>query len=120
MDLPPDGYALFGSGPIAIRGLLDDIGDLDVIVTAQIWKRVRETGTVVLYGDHETVDLGKGLTFGRSWAYGHFDIEQLIGNSEVIDGLSFVRLSAVLEYKRIAERPKDLRHLELIAAAGLV
>ncbi len=41
-------------------------------------------------------------------------------DAETIDGLPFVQLEAVLAYKRIAGRPKDLRHIELIESAGLI
>lgn len=120
MDLPPGSYAVFGSGPLAARGLVDEVGDLDVIVRDSAWSRVEQLGTVVMHGDDPVVDLGNGLTFGRSWAYGSFDIKQLIEDAQMIDGLPFVRLKAVLEYKRIAGRPKDLRHIELMESAGLM
>lgn len=120
MDLPPGSYAVFGSGPLAAHGLIDEVGDLDVIVRDSAWSRVEQLGTVVMHGDNPVVDLGNGLTFGRSWAYGNFDIEQLIEDAQMIDGLPFVRLEAVLEYKRIAGRPKDLRHIELMESAGLI
>jgi hypothetical protein len=120
MDLPPGSYAVFGSGPLAAHGLIDEVGDLDVIVRDSAWSRVKQLGTVVMHGDDPVVDLGNGLTFGRSWAYGNFDIEQLIEDAQMIDGLPFVRLEAVLEYKRIAGRPKDLRHIELMESAGLI
>lgn len=120
MDLPPGSYAVFGSGPLAAHGLIDEVGDLDVIVREPAWSRVEQLGTVVMHGDDPIVDLGNGLTFGRSWAYGNFDIEQLIEDAQMIDGLPFVRFEEVLEYKRIAGRPKDLRHIGLMGSAGLI
>ena len=113
-------YAVFGSGPLAVRGLIDQVGDLDVIVRGANWDRVREAGTVVWQDGVETVDLGNGLTFGRSWAFGDFDIDELIDDAELIDGLRFVRLESVVAYKRIAGRAKDLRHIEILTAAGLI
>ncbi len=120
IELPPDSYAVFGSGPLAIRGLIVEVGDLDVVVRQVAWERVKDQGEVTMHGDHATVDLGNGLTFGRSWAYGDFDIAQLIATAEMIEGLPFVRLESVVEYKLIAARPKDLRHLELLSEAGLI
>lgn len=120
MRLPPDSYAVFGSGPLAIRGLIADVGDLDVIVRDVAWRRVKHQGKVAMHGDHATVDLGNGLTFGRSWAYGDFDIARLIDTADIIEGLPFVRLESVVEYKRIAARTKDLHHLELMRTAGLI
>jgi hypothetical protein len=120
MQLQPGTYAVFGSGPLAAHRLIDDVGDLDVIVRDAAWDRVKRIGTIVMYGDDPVVDLGNGLTFGRSWAYGDVDIDQLIEEAVEIDGLPFVRLDAVVAYKRIARRPKDLRHIELMESAGLI
>jgi hypothetical protein len=119
LELTPGEYAIFGSGPIAVRGLISKLGDLDVIVKDATWDRVKGLGEVVRYGEDETVDLGTGLSFGRSWGYGHFDIDQLIDDAEIINGLPFVRLSAVIEFKRLAGRPKDLEHIALIEEAGV-
>ena len=120
MSLPDGSYAVFGSGPLAIRGLIDGVGDLDIIVREPAWSRICDAGTSVMYGDHLTIDLGNGLTFGRSWAYGDFDVETLIDNAETIDGLPFVQLEAVAAYKQIAGRPKDLRHIAILRSAGLL
>ncbi len=120
MELPPNSYAVFGSGPLAAHGLIDDVGDLDVIVGDAGWDRVKGIGTIVMYGNDPVVDLGNGLTFGRSWAYGDIDVDQLIKDAETIDGLPFVQLEAVVAYKRLAGRSKDLRHIELIESAGLI
>jgi len=120
MELDPDSYAVFGSGPLAAHGLIDEVGDLDVIVRDDAWNVVEHLGTIVMHGDDPVVDLGNGLTFGRSWAYGDVDIERLIEDAEMINGLPFVQLDSVVEYKRIAGRPKDLRHIELMESAGLI
>jgi hypothetical protein len=113
-------YAVFGSGPLAIRGLIDRVGDLDIICRGAVWGRVKTLGTTIMYGENEVVDLGTGLTFGTSWGYGDFDVDQLIDDAETIEGLEFVRLGAVVEFKRIASRPKDLEHLRLMEDNGLL
>jgi len=120
LDLPVLDYAVFGSGPLAIRGLIDEVGDLDVITRGAAWDAVKDLGSVVMYGDDVTVDLENGLTFGRSWDFGAFDIDQLISDAEMIAGLPFVRLGAVHEYKLLANRPKDLHHIDLVRAGGLI
>jgi hypothetical protein len=100
--------------------LIDTVRDLDVIVRGKTWQQVKALGVVVMQGEDETVDLGTGLTFGRSWGYGVFDIDELIDDAEIIEGLPFVRLDAVIEFKKIADRPKDREHLRLLRESGLV
>ena len=120
LDLPIGQYAVFGSGPLAVRGLLEELGDLDVICRGPTWKMVRQLGKVVMQGEDETIDLGNGLTFGTSWAYGDFDIDALIDGAEFIKGLPFVQLDAVVEFKRLAGRDKDLEHISLVEESGLL
>lgn len=120
LDLTLGEYAVFGSGPLAVRGLLKRVGDLDVITRGGTWDRVKSLGQIVMYGADETVDLGNGLTFGTSWAYGTFDIDSLIDGAEILDGLPFVLLDEVAEFKRAAGRPKDLDHLALMEESGLI
>lgn len=61
-------FAIFGSGPLAVRGLLPMVSDLDILVRGESWNRVKELGTAVMYGDDETVDLGNELTFESMFA----------------------------------------------------
>ena len=120
LNLPVEEHAVFGSGPLAVRGLLSTVGDLDVLCRGSAWEIVSDLGSVVMYGQDRTIDLGNGLTFGTSWAYGDFDVPLLIDEAEVIDGIPFVRLDHVIEFKRIAGRPKDLLHIRLLEEAGYV
>lgn len=123
LALPSGHYAVFGSGPLLARGLIDEVGDLDVLVRGPAWTTAAAHGKIVhldAYGvDVIAVDDG-ALTFGRTWGIGSFDVDELIATADVIDGLPFVGLRHVIAYKRIANRAKDVRHLELIRAAGLL
>jgi hypothetical protein len=51
------------------------------------------------------------ITFGITWKYGSFDLDELLDTAEIIDGLPFVRLEHVIAYKQAADRPKDREHL---------
>ena len=117
LEIPEDDHAVFGSGPLLVRGIIDTAGDLDVLCRGAAWDRACELG--------EMVDLEEGvqiasiydgaITFGRSWAYGVFDIDELIDTAEIIDGVPFVLMEHVMAYKRAADRPKDRAHLDRIA-----
>ena len=100
LGLPMGDYAIFGSGPLIMRGIIEATNDLDVISRGRAWERALRVG--------EQVSL-------PNWAYGDFNIDRLIDTAEVIDGLPFVRLEHVVHYKKIAARPKDVIHLELLA-----
>ena len=122
LDLPLGDYAVFGSGPLAIRSIIDDPTDLDVLCRDRAWELVASRGTPTQLEDGtEIVVLHGGLlTFGRSWAIGDVDVDSLIDTAEVIDGLPFVRIEHVVAYKRERLTPRDREHLELIGTAGLL
>ena len=114
LDLPAGAYAVFGSGPLIVRGIVEATNDLDIICRGEAWERVRQVGEISSFDDdNECVNLLEGrITFGVTWKYGAFDLDELIDTAEIIDGLPFVRLEHVVVYKRAADRPKDRAHLE--------
>lgn len=115
LDLPAGDWALFGSGPLLLRGWIETTGDLDVITRGAAWAAAVAAGTVsVLPDGNEIVDLGAGVTAGRSWMYGDVDIDELIDTAEPIAGIPCVGLAHVITYKRAANRPKDRAHLDVI------
>jgi hypothetical protein len=123
LELPPDGYAIFGSGPLAIRKIISSCNDLDVLCKPRVWSSVLEMGdseylprydvTIVHLPDCD-------ITFGTSWGIGEFDIEALIDGAETIDSLPFVRIEHVIAYKKIRSSAKDLAHLDALRSAGHV
>ncbi len=117
IDLPRGDYAVFGSGPLLVRGIIDDARDIDVIARGPAWEQALEQGDLT-YLPEEDITVawffGGMLTVGASWAFGAVDIDDLIDTAEIVDGVPFVRLEHVVAYKRIAGREKDHRHLQLI------
>lgn len=122
LELPIGDYAVFGSGPLIVRGIIEATNDLDVISRGPAWKRACEVGELRYIAEYD-VDIvhcfDDTITIGRSWGYGSFDVDVLIDTAEMIDGLPFVRLEHVVAYKEIAGRPKDLDHLRRLEAANL-
>ena len=119
LNLPTGDYAIFGSGPLIIRRIVEATNDLDIICRGRAWQAVQEVGEVMTFDDgNPYVNLRGGLlTFGTTWKYGTFDLGELIDTAEVIDGLPFVRLEHVITYKQAAGRPKDLEHLQAMLAS---
>ena len=122
LELPSDDFAIFGSGPMLVRGVIDSVNDIDIICRSATWEAALSVGELVYLEDYDVdiISIEDGLiTFGRSWGIGEFDIDELINSAEVIDGLPFVQLQHVIAYKQIAARPKDRAHLELLRQQGL-
>ena len=121
LALPVADYAVFGSGPLLVRGIIPVANDLDLVSRGPAWERACELGEMVTLVEHD-VDvvsfLDGAITVGRSWAYGEVDIDDVIDTAEIIEGLPFARLEHIVRYKEIAGRPKDLEHLRLLAASG--
>ena len=118
LNLPAGDYAIFGSGPLIIRGIIESGNDLDVICRGVAWEQAQTIGQ--LYYDEEygvdIVEMHDGrLTFGTQWGIGKFDIDSLIGGAEIIEELPFVKLQHVVTYKNIRGSDKDRRHLQLLA-----
>lgn len=120
LQLPAGDYAIFGSGPLIVRGIIEADNDLDILSRGAAWARATELGELVNLIDHgvEVVSFfGGAITVGTKWAIGDFDPDELIDSAEIIEDLPFVRLKYVVRYKKIAGRPKDLAHLRLLEAA---
>ena len=117
LRLSEEHYALFGSGPLLARGWIDEVGDLDVLARGSAWSRAIELGELVHLEDHDVdvVTVGSHITVGTRWAIGEFDTDRLIDEAEQVAGIPCVRLEHIIAYKRLADRPKDRWHLEVIA-----
>lgn len=114
LRLPRGDYVIFGSGPLAIRGVIATAADLDVVCRGAAWEAVCALAPPksVPPWDVELVSLHDDrLTFGTTWAVGDVDVDDLIDTAEWIDDLPFARLERVIAYKRLLLRPKDLEHL---------
>ena len=122
LNLRVSDFAIFGSGPLIVRGIIPASNDLDIICRGQAWERVKAIGELEYLSKYDVtvVTMCDGrLTFGTRWAIGEFDTDELIDGAEEIDGLPFVRLEHVKNYKEISKRPKDLRHIEALKAYQL-
>ena len=114
LDLPAGEYAIFGSGPLAVRGIIEHSHDLDVICRGAAWEQVRAAGRMRYLEEYDVqiVEFLDGsITFGQHWGIGDVSVDALIDTAEILDGLPFVRVEYVVDYKRIANRPKDKEHL---------
>ena len=117
LDLPEGDWALFGSGPLLLRGWIDDVGDLDVISRGPAWEKAKVVGVPETLEDGNTiVRIGEGLTVGHTWPFGPGTIDKMIETAEIIEGLPCVRLEHIVAYMKMFDRPKDRERLSIIEA----
>ncbi len=117
LELPVDTWVLFGSAAMIARGIIPLENDLDIMCLPATWDWARQFGPLD-YLETEgvyVISIEDGaITLGTGWAYGDVDVPDLIARADMIDGLPFAPLDAVVTYKKIAARPKDAVHLKLI------
>jgi hypothetical protein len=121
LELPTSGYAVFGSGPLAIRGIIPSCNDLDVLCRQEVWELVCRRGITEFlpaYGVTVASFADGAITFGTKWGIGDLNVDELIETAEIIDGLPFVRLEHVVRYKTIRASAKDLQHIRALEASG--
>ena len=114
LDLPPTDYAVFGSGPLAVRGLIVEVHDLDVVARGAAWEQAKGLGRVCTAAKGDPVVWLEGGAIEVFGGWLGWDIHRLIDNAEIINGLPFARLEDVLAFKLAYGRPKDLAHAQLI------
>lgn len=115
LNLPAGQFAVFGSGPLMARNLRES-NDVDLIVTEGLFKQLAKDESwhkVELRDHHQSLRKG-ALEIFYTWAPGAWDVAELIGNAEEIDGLPFVRLESVVEWKQLRNEVKDREDIALI------
>ena len=118
LHLPPEDFAIAGSGPLFARGWITEIGDLDVIARGQAWRQISQLGKVEeapLASVHRVLLFDGKIEVLDGWFPAIWDLDTLIDEADVIAGLRFVKLEVVAETKKMLQRPQDLQHLDKIA-----
>lgn len=121
LGLPIDQYAITGSGALGIRNLRK-IGDIDIIVTAELWNVLAAKYGVtedlgikkIVFPDGIVEALGECSFYTEIKDTDAPSIAERIAYAEIIDGLPFESLNHVLYYKRKMGREKDMRDVLII------
>jgi len=121
LELPIGQYAITGSGALGIRNLRK-IGDVDIIVTAELWNVLAakygvtdETGVKKIVFPNGIVEALGGCSFYTEKKDPDAPtIADRITHAEIIEGLPFESLEHVLYYKRKMGREKDVRDVLII------
>jgi hypothetical protein len=117
LALPAGDHALFGSGPLLVRGWIDEVGDLDVFARGAAWEKATAHGKLVPLPDGvEIAYVGEGVTVLPGWPFGPTSMDRMIDTAEMIDQVPCVRLEHIVAYMRRFDRPKDRERLRIIEA----
>ncbi len=116
LGLGADDVLLLGSGPMLAHGLVDSIGDIDLVARGRAWERAASLGDVStgLHGDR-IVRLAGDVEVFSGW-HGR-STEEVFDRAERVDGVLVGSLEEVLAFKLALGRPKDAAHVEILKAA---
>ncbi|MCL4372363.1 hypothetical protein M1373_03530 [Candidatus Marsarchaeota archaeon] len=109
-------YALFGSVPLAAHGIRES-QDIDVLVTHEVYQRLKSQGWEVEVFPNGREMLKKGcFEVGENWDYGVYNPNpaRLIKEADIIEGIPVVRLEEALAWKKVFGREKDKNDVKLI------
>ena len=118
LQLPAGEFAIFGSGPLAVRNIRES-HDADLIVFEKLFEEYKQKSDWKYKGferDGRYVEMIEKdeVEFYKDWRPGEWNIAKLIQESEIINGLPFVKLDEVLKWKKISNREKDKKDILLI------
>ncbi len=108
--LPPQDYAVFGSGPLLAHGLVEHVGDVDLLARGAAWLKATTLGSLETAPDGDRIiRLADGVDVFDGWL--DMDTDAIIDRAVLINGLPFASLHDVLAFKRKLNRPKDVEHV---------
>jgi hypothetical protein len=102
-------YAIFGSGPLAVRKLRQ-ANDLDVIVKSSVFEKIKKN---YIINEKGIISIGN-IEIMNNWKPYFYEINSLIDNAETINEMRYVGLFEVFYWKSLSKRPKDQDDLKLI------
>ncbi len=109
LNLPSNSYAIFGSGPMAIRGIRE-ARDIDIFVTNKAYNVLtkkypeKEKGFIEV-GDIEIYSADNSLFKNP---------QKVLERAENIKGYRFITLKDLIRWKKEYGRQKDLEDVKLI------
>jgi len=116
LKLPKGEYVIIGGGVMEALGLRL-AGDIDIAVTQKLHEQLRATGEwdeVELYGKIFLQKDGIEINPEVSWPGFSKSAEEIIAEATMIEGVPFMNLRHLREFKQALGREKDLKDLALL------
>lgn len=117
LNLPINKYLVFAGAAMVGYGIVEDTDDIDLCVTDDLYEQLKNGGWKEEIKSDGLKTLHKNNVEATvRWGYGKYDIsvKALISSSRVINGVRFIGIKELLEYKRITNREIDKKDAELI------
>jgi hypothetical protein len=117
LDLPLNKYLVFAGAAMVGYGIVKDTNDIDMCVTEDLYEQLKKEGWKEKTESDGLKTLHKnGVEAAIKWGYGKYDIsvKALISSSKVIDGVRFIGLKELLDYKKTTNRDLDKKDAQLI------
>jgi hypothetical protein len=118
LALPDGDWVIAGSAPLLAHGLIEAVNDIDIVARGAAWARACALGDAQPgeHGDRRVRLCGGAVEVFDGWSLMPWSADQLIGEAQRLEGLPFMPLQRVLEFKRRLARPKDAAHIRLLEA----
>ena len=123
LNLPIGKYVVFGSGPLQARGIRES-RDIDILTLPEIYDQLKNQGDWEekiwpngdKYLEKDSIEVGFDWVFKNGDQVYDPNIQKLIDEAEIINGIPFVRLEEVMVWKQVRGKEKDLEDIKLIRA----
>jgi hypothetical protein len=118
LDLPPEQYLIFAGGSLATHGIRET-GDVDMVVTPELFASLKESGV----WKHSTrwedniEFLARGdveIASKLEWDEYPVTLVEAKSREDIIDGIPFMSLKDIIQFKQAYGRKKDQRDIMLI------
>jgi hypothetical protein len=117
LNLPIRKYAVIGSGVMSAYDIRTH-KDIDLVVTQDLYEELKNQGWQIkqIKPDFEVVVSGIVEASSKMVTSDNYrpNIESLINEADVINGIAFTKLTEVADFKRVLGREKDVSDILLI------
>jgi hypothetical protein len=111
LNLPEHSYIVVGSGILGALGIRES-NDIDLVVDKEVYNNIEKLNwDKGLWGDHPVLQRDV-FDIGHDW-YGE-TAQDLLKRAQIIDGIPYLSLDEVYEWKKMKGREKDLHDVVLI------
>lgn len=111
LNIPKEDFVIYGSAPMVLRGLKEKNNDLDVLVKENVWEKLSVKYPNNINGDYIDIN-GVSFTYNDMSLFSSMD--EVIKNSDIIDGFHILSLAETKKWKEKLGGEKHLKDVKVI------